>query len=413
MYACQTHSKPNPPETGPTVEQLFSYADEQIAVVAGELWPGERLQLVEHVPSATGYVRRVEVGGRSLFAKYSYLGNSLVSVLRGRCGDWEQVRAAQQAYAASPGSLLEREAAQLGLLCSLGRLRVQRVTGFRRGVLFTEAVAGATLAQLICDEPRRAADLFGRTWVELRQLHHAEVAQRCTRSVTIEERSIEGTFVRKFPGIGANVYLDQLTAQWHDDSGEHTDLIAPLQRVVTRLRQLPAMPLATVASMVVYGDLKPEHIVFEHHAVASDRPVFIDPGLMRARATVDAAKLVSRTILLLIGFRSLNSKAIGDGLAAFVDDQTQALPAMARREWLRELVLLWLMDTVNILTTYLSAPVALPSPAHAKAALSQARTVGALVDKVSVELAAGGDPHNVWRLGLGDAVNHAHLATTA
>lgn len=280
-------------------------------------------------------------------------------------------------------------------------------------MLFTETVAGATLAQLINDEPRRAADLLGCTWTAVRQLHHAQVAQGLTRSVAIEERSIEGTFGRKFTGLGASVYLDQLTAQWQDDSGEHADVIAPLRRVVARLRRLPAMPPATVASVLVYGDLKPEHIMFEDHAVASERPVFIDPGLMRARATVDAAKLVSRTILLLISFRPLNGKAIADGLAAFVDDQIQALPAMARQEWLRELVLLWLMDTVNILTTYLSAPAGLPLPAHARAALSQAQTVGTLVDSVSVEVAAGADPQSSWRLGLGDAVRHALWVATA
>ncbi|MGH4001105.1 MAG: phosphotransferase [Pseudonocardiaceae bacterium] len=334
-------------------------------------------------------------------------------MLRGRYGDWDLVRTAQRAYAASPGSLLEREAAQLGLLYRLGRPRVHRIAGLRRGVLFTDVVAGATLAQLLCDEPRRTAELLGRTWVELRQLHQTEVAQRFNRSASIEERSTEGTFVRKFTGIGANAYLDRVATERHDDPGKYDDLITLLRRVVTRLARLSAMPPVTMASVLVYGDLKPEHIFFEHNTIASDGPVFIDPGLMRARATVDAAKLVSRTILLLIGFRPFSSKAIGDGLAAFVDDQIHALPAIARREWLRELVLLWLMDTVNILTTYLSAPASLPLPAHATAALSQAQTVGALLDKVSVEVAAGADPQSVWHLGLGDAVGHALSTATA
>ena len=106
MYTCRGHSESHPPETDwarPTLEQLFGYAAEQIAVAAGELWPGEWLQLAEHVPSVTGYVQRVETGGRTLFAKYSYMGTSLVSVLRGRCGDWDRVRAAQRAYAAALG----------------------------------------------------------------------------------------------------------------------------------------------------------------------------------------------------------------------------------------------------------------------------------------------------------------------
>lgn len=71
------------------------------------------------------------------------------------------------------------------------------------------------------------------------------------------------------------------------------------------------------------------------------------------------------------------------------------------------------MDTVNILTTYMSAPAELPLPAHASAAVSQAWSLWALLDKVSVELAAGTDPQRVWRLGVDDVVGHARLAVTA
>jgi hypothetical protein len=241
----------------------------------------------------------------------------------------------------------------------------------------------------------------------LRDLHRPGAAQRFARSVGIKERSIAGTFIRKFGGIGADVYLDQLAAEWC----ERDELTAVLRRVVARLGRLWVTVPTTTASVLVYGDLKPEHVIFERDAVASDPPMFIDPGMSCARITVDAAKLVSRTILLMIGVQQVNgtATAIGDGLAAFVDDRTHALPATARGEWLRELVLLWLMDTVNILTTYLSAPVGLPLPAHAEAALSQVRTLWALVDRVSVELAAGTDPQIVWRLGLVEAVGHARL----
>lgn len=90
---------------GPTVEQLFGYATDQISLAVSESWPGESFRFAEHVPSVTGYVRRIEVGGQTLFAKYSYLGSSVVSVLRGRCGDWDQVRVAQQRYVAAPGSM--------------------------------------------------------------------------------------------------------------------------------------------------------------------------------------------------------------------------------------------------------------------------------------------------------------------
>lgn len=357
MYSCQSHYESYLQETyrvRPTVEQLFGYAVEQIRVAASELWPDERLRLVEHVPSVTGYVHRAEVGGRTLFAKYSYLGSSLVSVLRGRHGDWDRVRAKQRAYVVVPGSLLEREAGQLRLLHKLGRPRAHRVAAFRRGVLFTESVNSATLAQLLCAEPLRTAELLGRTWAELRELHRPEVVQRFARSAEIEERSIPVTFTRKFASTAANI--DPLPAA-----------LAPLV-AVARLSRMWATASGTGSLALVYGDLKPEHVLFQHHAVASDRPVFLDPGMSCARVTVDAAKLVSRIVLLLTDVRSCSSQVIADGLAAFVDDQTQVLSAAARREWFYELVLLWLMDTVNILSSYLAAPAGLPLPAHAMAA---------------------------------------------
>lgn len=239
------------------------------------------------------------------------------------------------------------------------------------------------------------------------------MAQRFARSVVIEERSIAGIFARKFTGIGANVYLDQLATECRDDPGEDDELWATLRRVVTRLGRLWVAAPVTAAPVLVYGDLKPEHVVFEHHAISSDHPVFIDPGISCAPATVDAAKLVSRIILLLVGFQPLGLEVIGDGLAVFVDDQAQALLAVARREWLRELLLLWLMDTVNILTTYLSAPAGLPLPRHAEAAMRRVRTVSALVERISGELAAGTDPQIVWHHGLVDPVDHARLPTAA
>lgn len=412
MYTCRSNSEPYPRENqraGPTVEQLFDYATEQIRLAASDSWPCELIRLAEHVPSVTGYVRRVEVSGRTLFAKYSYSGTSLVSVLRGRYGDWDQLRAAQLAYVVAPGSLLQREAAQLRLLHRLGRPRTHRVAAFHHGVLFTELVPGITLAQLLCAEPWRASELLERTWAELRELHCPGVAQRFSRSVAIEERSVAGTFARKFTGIGASVYLDQLAAECRDDP----ELWATLRRVVTRLGRLWAAAPVAAAPVLVYGDLKPEHVVFEHHAISSDRPVFIDPGMSHAPVTVDAAKLVSRVILLLIGFQPPGIEVIGDGLGVFVNDQAQALSAVAGREWLRELLLLWLMDTVNILTTYLSAPAGLPLPWHAKAVLCQARTVSALVERVSGELAAGTDPLIIWHHGLVDAIDYTRLPTTA
>lgn len=235
MHTCRTRSPSCPAQNqpaGPTVEQLPGYASEQITLAAGELWPDEGFELGEHVPSVTGYVRRIEVNGRTLFAKYSYLGSSLVSILRGKCGDWNQVRAAQQIYVEAPGSLLEREAAQLRLMSRLGRPPVHRAAVLRRGVLFTEAVSGISLTRLISAEPLRVYELLGRTWAEVRMLHRREVAPACFLPLTIQERSITRTFCRKFTGIGGNAYLDQLIRDRDERWAVLPDVVARLGAVI-------------------------------------------------------------------------------------------------------------------------------------------------------------------------------------
>lgn len=151
----------------PGIGEVFGFAQQEIRHAAAELWPHAVVDLDEHVPSVTGYVRRIRVDDRPLYAKHSFLGVSLVSLLRGACGDWEEVRAAQQAYVSQPGSLMEREAAQLRLLAEVGLPQVCAVAGVSHGVLFTEPVTGPTLAGLLLDRPQEAADLLGRTFAEL------------------------------------------------------------------------------------------------------------------------------------------------------------------------------------------------------------------------------------------------------
>lgn len=74
----------------PHASEVFTYAERQVLQSAAELWPGVPIVLEQHVPSVTGYVQRLRVGGRSLFAKLSFLGVSLVSLLNGACGQWEK-----------------------------------------------------------------------------------------------------------------------------------------------------------------------------------------------------------------------------------------------------------------------------------------------------------------------------------
>ncbi|SFN95636.1 hypothetical protein SAMN04487980_104020 [Streptomyces sp. cf124] len=286
----------------PDAGEVFAFADREIAAAAVHLWPRADVDLGDHVPSVTGYVRRVRVDGRALYAKYSLLGVSLVSLLRGACGPWPDVLAAQRKYVQRPGALMEREAAQLRLLAQHGAVRVCPVAGLARGVLFTEPVTGPTLADLLLQHPQQAADLLGGAYGALRRLHRPSAARLLGPAGVIGERSIRATFQRKLNGLSGPTYVDRLGAD-RCAPDDRALVVGLLRDVVLRLHRLAATGLPQQGSrrVLAYGDLKPEHVVFPEGM--SGRPVFIDPGLMRAPPGVDAAKLISRTVLLLAAAR--------------------------------------------------------------------------------------------------------------
>ncbi|GGP80091.1 hypothetical protein [Streptomyces melanogenes] len=368
------------------VRELFAYADGQIRHAAESLWPGAGLALGPHTASVTGYVRTVEVNGTVLYAKVSLLGMSLVSVVRGSCGSWSAVRAAQDAYTASPQTLLAREAEQLRLLPVAG-LRAPLVAGYTGGVLFTQPVVGPTLAEVLVKEPDRTDALCARVLREVGE-GLARIAPRVTDAVAIGERSIPATFVRKFNGLSGRAYLEQ--------AGAHTGVLGA---IVARLQGLRLAP-AAASRPVVFGDLKPEHIVFPDGP--DGQAAFLDPGMARGRSQADHAKLVSRLILGLFTapLSAATVHAITAGLASLVGHTTAALTKLERTAWLRELLMLWAMDTVNILSTYLTCPVVLPMPVQAVTLTQKAPMVLALLDTVSADLVARQDPRTVWTTTL-------------
>ncbi|GAA0455431.1 hypothetical protein ACFQ2B_39530 [Streptomyces stramineus] len=374
--------------------EVFAYADERIKQAAAELWPGHSVRFGQHMPSVTAYVRRLTVDGRPLYAKLSLLGLSLVSVLRGTAGDWAQVRAAQAAYQGSPGALLEREARGLAILKEAGA-RACPVAGLQGGVLFTEPVVGPTLADLLAKDPQQAGELMTRAVVELTGLQQPFVA-RAVDGAAITERGIGSTFDRKFNGISGPTYLRK-TGQ----AGE------VLGTVVLRLRRVRPAPAAGYRP-VVYGDLKPDHVVFPDGA--DGRPVFLDPGLGRGRPQTDAAKLISRTVLGLIASSPdlVSADTMATGIEEFADALTADLGPDERAEWLRHLVALWLMDTTNIFSTYLTCPPDLPLPEHAGKLSARAEAVCGLLENTTAGLVAGTDPRAVWRLALADVVKTAN-----
>ena len=371
----------------PGIADVFGYAAARIHEAAGELWPGERIVLENHVPSATGYVHRIRVGDHALYAKTSFLGMSLVSLLRGAGGSWPVVRAAQQAYLARPDSLPAREAAQLKLLAATAGPRVCALAGLKSGVVFTEPVSGPSLSDLLLTRPSDASALLSRVFTEVRPIHQQSPAQHLATAWDIGERGITGTFIRKFNGLSGQAYITLLSTERHDARGEVVELI---HHCVGRLRRLRMSLPSTVGAALVYGDLKPEHALFPDGP--DERPVFLDPGLHRANAIVDLAKLISRTVLFLATNRPGPSAAhrVATGLDEFVRSQVK------EGACLRHVLTLWLMDTVNIVTTFLSAPAALPLPSSALTLVERAVPVCSFV----ADLVAEASRDDVWERAL-------------
>lgn len=391
------------PHVLPEPGSLFELSADRIRRAAAEEWPSEPVTLGAHVPSVTGYVRRVQLADRELFAKDSVLGLSLVSVLRGVAGDGGRVRAAQAAYATTPTSLLAREAAQLRALDAAG-IRVARCAGYRNGVLFTEAVTGPSLLDLITKEPARTADLMTGAFRGLAVLQSPAVVA-AVDAAPIAERGVDTTFRRKFNGISGRAYVARLGG---DQLEERTrrGVVAVLAAVVARLLKLRLTPAHSGPRLVVYGDLKPEHVLFPDGP--DEHPVFIDPGLSRGGAHQDTAKLVSRALLSVLTAMPVHRSAlVVEGIDTFTQGQARHIGRAERGMWLRRLLVTWLMDSVNILSTYLAAPAALPLPEHARAVVDAAPALCTVLDCVSANLTAGTDPDVVWRLALASVTREA------
>ncbi|MEV0173929.1 hypothetical protein AB0I00_22755 [Streptomyces sp. NPDC050803] len=399
MSTAAAHISPGPV---PEVAEVFAFAQNEIRSATAELWPGARVEFSSHIPSVTGYVHHIRVGGRELYAKHSFLGMSLVSILRGVAGDWAEVQRDQAVYIQRPDALLMREAAQLRLLADLGRPRVCEVAGLAHGVLFTVPVPGPTLAALLLHDPASTAALFESVFADLHRLHHSRTAQRLAPAGAICERSVAATFQRKFNGISGQTYLSRLGAERCAEA-DRAEVAALLRAVVARLHRMRPTTLAPGQAVLTYGDLKPEHLVFPDGP--GERPVLIDPGLLRARSSVDAAKLTSRTVLLLASARpgATVTEEIADGLGAFAEQRMRPMAPKAARSWLRELLIVWLMDTVNILTTVLSAPAVLPLPPHGGRLLERAVAVCTMADRISTALGSELDVHRMWDTALAQA----------
>ncbi|MFD3999055.1 hypothetical protein [Streptomyces sp. NPDC058548] len=377
------------------LNEVRSYAERHISRAALRIWPHRDVVLRAPVPGLDEHVQRVEAGDRVALAKYGLLGVPLVSVLRGSRGDWPTVRAAQAAYTVSPGSALEREAAQLRILGKHG-IAVGRTAGYHHGVLFTEPVSGPTLTDVVFSDPGRTEDLLSQVLLSLAPLHDPGLAAEAD-GVALPRRGAEGVFrrlVQQHPGAGA---LERLVApRLHPLVARGVAVI--LSQVVERLRLKPVTALS--AQQVVYGDLTPEHVRWPDGARAA--PVLVAPALHRGHAHDDTAKLVSRLSLALFAVPPHTTLAdqVVQGLDALVRIQARRLGRSAGAVHLRHVLTTWLMDTVCVLISALSAPAELELPDRLQYLVDHVEDLCVFLDRATAARVEAGHPEEAWEAML-------------
>ncbi|MEU5137944.1 hypothetical protein [Streptomyces californicus] len=360
-------------------EELYAASRRVIALAVEDLWPERNAVMGPQSPSVTSYVCPVTVDGREMFAKYCWVGTSLVSILRGARGSMAEVMEAQGPYTMSRDLVTRREHQHLEALREIGRPRVADTAGFRAGVLFTHAVPGTTIAEEITARPWDTSALLDTVLVSLRDLHSEAGAGYLRGAWPIDERNVVDIFRRKFTGPARPGYVADLGRDSGFDEDERLVVVDLLGNAVRRLRQL-ALALPGRERTAVYGDLKPEHVFLGGH-----RLTFIDPALQWASGPQpDVAKLCGRALLLGLCHHELRAEQqITQGVMTSLNRYFAALPKAQRTDALRETMILWLMDTTNYLASCLSAPAGFPLSASQRTLLSQGRRVAQVVERAS------------------------------
>lgn len=381
---------------------VLDHARAAVETVATRLWTSEKVHVGPQLSSVTNYVTLLQVGGQSFVAKYSLLGASLVSIVRGQRGTWPKVETSQQGYVADPGAQLAREYAQLRILSAVARrdavpLRVPKVIAYEAGVLITVAVTAPSLSTELLFGNQRPDDLLSHVANTARRLQRAFGHGHPTLRATLMSRphsSIADTYTRKFLSPSHPwEYLSTLGEGWAGPS-ERRDV----RELLTTLRSVLSPLLRPVAApAVIYGDLKPDHILLE----PAGSSTWIDPGLQCADPAAELAKLMSRTLLLLVTALPARDRtsAILDALDRLL---TEFLGHHAPDEThtLRRLLVLWLADWSNYLATGLSLPprVPLPLPPTLLAAAARARALLLVATDVAAHLVT--NPNHAWTVAL-------------
>jgi hypothetical protein len=344
----------------------------------------------------------LRVAELSFVAKYSLLGTSLVSVVRGLRGTWPEVEASQRDYLADPQAQLAHEHVQLQILAVIARhgavpLRVPKVIAYEAGVLITVAVRAPSLSAELLRGSQCPDELLSRVANTARHLQRTfGIGHPALRTTLLSSphSSITDTYARKFHNsCHTREYLSALGEGWAgpDERREVRESLTTLRTVLSPLLRPLAPPV------VIYGDLKPDHVFLE----AAGYSTWIDPGLHCADPAAELAKLVSRTLLLLVTTPPTRNRAsaiitaLDELLTTFLRHHTPA-----ETHTLRRLLALWLADWSNYLTTALSLPpeVLLPLPPTLLAAAARARALLLVATDVAAHLVTNSD--HAWYLAL-------------
>jgi hypothetical protein len=384
--------------TVPAMAEVAAFADEQIVSATLALWPGATPEFGAHVPSISSYVRRLLVEEQMVYAKTSLLGIPLISLLRGTAGTWPHVRAAQKDYPRTHGILLERQAAQLAVLHRGRWPQVAPVLGYHRGVLFTQAVPGASFAEVLLHSPQDSGLLMGGVMERLDGLRRKSTS-RLVIGAPID-RGINAIFQRTFAGATASNCLASLRAA-------HPAAAELLRSAVGRLGAEDRHPWGERAlTTVAYGDLTPEHILYPGRP--GTEPVFLSPALTRDTPLADPAKLLSRCVLALLADRPgrMVAERAAQCFAGFAQQQAGRFPGQ-RDQALRHLLRLWAMDTASTMSAYLTAPDDLPLPEQTAALRARATAVLGITHQVAGAVSAQLNPEPVLRHALAAVVEAA------
>lgn len=381
---------------------VLTQASEAVAGAVTHQWPGETVYVGPQLPSVTNYVTAVQVGERRMVAKYSVLGTSLVSIVRGVRGPWSSIEPEQRDYIRDPRAQLALECTQLRLLDALGTCRdnaplVPEVIAYQAGVLLTAPVEGPSLATELLRDDVHADDLLNSVVQTARWLHRDPILADSYPAVASDRphASIRGTFARKFLGPGGESYRAGLGEGWVEP-GVRIGITATFTAVCETLAPLL---IQHPDRAVIYGDLKPEHILLGD----AGQQIWLDPGLQHCDPCADVAKLTSRTALLLITARPSSDRvaavteamdALVTGLMAHHQSKTGSEDA------LRRLLTLWVADWVNYLATGLSLPPDLGLPLPPTLLDTAARAEPLLQVARATATAVVGNPSLAWEIML-------------